>query len=71
MTNLTQQEFDEMAEKFLATQDDTKDNEWYCTRQDIAAIVIEQLHAHLFADATHDEAERKEYLRLKAKYEMS
>jgi hypothetical protein len=71
MTNkpITQEAFDALVLEFLETQDDTRDEEYYCTVQDIAKGVLEDLKMFLFSQEINKEERRQQYLALRAEFE--
>lgn len=67
--SLTPREFSKIASEFIATQDDTCEDEWYCTDATIAEEILSRLRVFLFGDIIAKESRRSKYEELKKEFE--
>jgi len=66
---ITLQEFNKIADDFIASKDNSTSDEWYTTEADIAETVMDSLRLYLFdAEVSRDER-YKQFLALKEEFE--
>jgi hypothetical protein len=67
----TRDEFNRVRDAVLEVLDDTSKDSWYVTDRNAANTLLTQAEQTLFADALHEEAERRLLASLLAKYGTS